>query len=681
MPFSAILRCFIFSHALAVASVTAAPKEENADIVVYGGTPSGIAAVCEASAQGRSVILIVPEKFLGGMMTGGLGASDKGVTWTVGGLARAFFEDVNKHYEASEVWTRETRAEYLPKHGQTHTEAMKCQWYFEPHVAGIIFEKWLTASKARVLRNERLHRSPGGVTKEQGVIQKITLESGLTVRGKYFIDATYEGDLMAAAGVTFTIGREPNAAYGETMNGIQLEEADVSDISPWIEADRPKSGLLPRIEPKPFGPHGTGDHRFQAYNFRLCLTAVPENRVPIAKPAGYNPLNYELMLRDLQRKKSIKPDKGYFTRVPMPNLKTDSNNTGQFSTDYIGGNYTWPEATYAEREKILEDHRSYVQGFFWFLGNDPRVPESLRREVSRWGLARDEFTDNGHWPTQLYVREARRMIGEHVMNENNFPLKTTGADGKKTAANAVAPVKDIIAVGSYALDSHKVGMFVNEEGKLVWEGGFYRGVMPYGISYRSILPKEAQCKNLLVSVCVSATHVAYGSMRMESVFMELGQAAAAAASIALKSKATPHALPYPVLAAHLKARGAVLDPTVPAKNNVQPKMAAKEAEPSSLGAAIDRLHAAGILSEPDYWNAHATAGAKCDGAKVAALMITAARRNQVRAATIDFETALKMLASRKLIGGTEYWQTHAVPGKECSGGWMATFITRLAGSL
>lgn len=661
MRFHTVIRCFILSHALAVASMAAASKEETADIVVYGGTPSGIAAVCEASAQGHSVILVVPEKFLGGMMTGGLGASDKGVTWTVGGLARAFFEDAYKHYAAPEVWTRETRAEYLPKHGQTHTEAMQCQWYFEPHVARMIFEQWLDVSKARVLRNERLDRGPAGVTKEQGVIQKITLESGLTIRGKYFIDATYEGDLMAAAGVAFTIGREPNTAHGETMNGIQLEEASVSDISPWIEAGNPKSGLLPRIEAKPFGQHGAGDHRVQAYNFRLCLTAVPENRVPITKPAGYNPLNYELMLRDLQRKKVIKPDKGYFTRVPMPNLKTDSNNTGQFSTDYIGGNYTWPEATYAEREKILEDHRSYVQGFFWFLGNDPRVPEALRQEVSRWGLARDEFTENGHWPTQLYVREARRMIGEHVMNENNFPLKTTGADGKKTAANAAAPVKDIIAVGSYALDSHKVGMFVNEQDKLVWEGGIYRGVMPYGISYRSILPKEAQCKNLLVSVCVSATHVAYGSMRMESIFMELGQAAAAAAGIALKNKAGPHALPYPVLAAHLKSRGAVLDPTVPAK--------------TPIIAAIDRLHAAGMLTDPNYWKTHARIHAKCDGAKVADLMIAAAGE------TLDLEKALQKLVARKLISGTEYWQTHAVPGKECSGGWMATFITRLAGDL
>lgn len=554
--------------ALSFNSALAAPKEESADIVIYGGTPSGIAAVREARFQGCSVILVVPEKFLGGMMAGGLGASDKGVYWTVGGLARGFFEDVYKYYEDPKVWTRESRAGYLPKHGLIYRESMKCQWFFEPHVAGLIFDKWLADSKAVVLRGERLDRGKGGVTKRDGVIQKIKMESGLVVSGKYFIDATYEGDLMAAAGVAYTVGREANAAYKETMNGIQLNKSTgLSAISPYVEEGNPKSGLLPRIEPKPYGRNGDADHRFQAYNFRLCLTTVPENRVAITKPANYDPRNYELLLRDMKRKTKLIPGKGYFTRVPMPNLKTDSNNGGSFSTDYIGGSYGWPEASYAERERILADHRGYVQGFFWCLGNDPRVPEDFRREVASWGLAKDEFTDNGNWPTQLYIREARRMVGEHVMNENNFPLKTTADDGKKAVVAAVDPVKDIIAVGSYALDSHRVGMFVDEKGQLAGEGGIYHGVKPYGISYRSLLPKADQCKNLLVSVCVSATHVAYGSIRMESVYMEMGQAAAAAAGLALKNGTTPHALAYPVLAKHLKARRAMLDPTEPKKGS------------------------------------------------------------------------------------------------------------------
>lgn len=654
MHFPTAIRLFILSHALAVvATMTHAAnardaKEEAADIVVYGGTPSGIAAVREATAQGHSVILVVPEKFLGGMMTGGLGASDKGVTWTVGGLARRFFEEVYQHYSAPAAWSRETREGYLPKHGQTHTEAMKCQWYFEPQVARRIFERWLAGSKAQVLRNERLDRGPAGVTKESGRIQKITLESGRVLRGKYFIDASYEGDLMAAAGVSFTVGREANAAHQETMNGVQLEKAVVSEISPWIEEGNPKSGLLPRVEPRPYGRQGEGDHRVQAYNFRLCLTTVLENRVAISQPENYDPLNYELMLRDMLRKKTLKANKGYFTRVPMPNLKTDSNNTGIHSTDCIGGSYSWPEASYAEREQILKEHRSYVQGFFWFLGNDSRVPEALRLEVGRWGLAKDEFTDNDHWPTQLYVREARRMIGQHVMNENHFPLKSVTADGKKAAASVAKPVRDIIAVGSYALDSHKVGMFVNEQSKLVWEGGLYRGVMPYGISYGVILPKASECGNLLVSVCVSATHVAYGSLRMEPIFMELGQAAAAAASLSLKHKTAPHALPYPVLAAHLKAGGAVLDPTPPARKPLPAPKSGEDAkqETSDLAEAIDRVHAAGLLTDPDYWKAHAMAGQQCDGAKVAGLMKAAAAAGKADAGPQDLATVLKEMAAR-----------------------------------
>ncbi|GEP44518.1 FAD-dependent oxidoreductase [Brevifollis gellanilyticus] len=641
------------------------------DIVVYGGTAAGIAAVREATAHGHSVVLIVPEKFLGGMMTGGLGASDKGVYWTVGGLARRFFEDVYTHYENPERWTRETRAEYLPKHGLIYRESMKCQWFFEPHVARLIFEKWLVDSGAKVLRDERLDRGKNGVTKEGGVIRKITMESGLVISGQYFIDATYEGDLMAAAGVAYTVGREANATHDESMNGVQLHGTDVVSISPYIVEGDASSGLLPRVESKPYGPHGSADHRFQAYNFRLCLTTVPENRVPITKPANYNPLNYELLLRDMLRKKSLTPGKGYFTRVPMPNLKTDSNNAGTFSTDYIAGSYGWPEASYAERERLLADHRGYVQGFFWFLGNDPRVPAPFREEVACWGLAKDEFTDNGHWPTQLYIREARRMMGEHVMNENNFPLKSADADGKKVAADAREPIQDVIAVGSYALDSHKVGMFVDERGHLVWEGHFFRGVKPYGISYRSILPKAEQCKNLLVPVCASATHVAYGSMRMESVYMEMAQAAAAAASLSLENKTTPHALAYPVLAERLKAGRAVLDPVEPKTESV---VKAVQNAAEQYQTDLKLLAKRKIITNADDWAGKTSH----DGAMVADFIIRAASQFQP---TTQINDAIETLQREGIIKSIPYWKKHTVSGQKCGASNMTTLIQNLAQKL
>lgn len=658
-------KIFLLILGLAVlASALIAKEERSADIVVYGGTSSGIAAVREATSHGHSVILVVPEKFLGGMMTGGLGASDKGVYWTVGGLARSFFEDVYKHYENPKTWTRETRSEYLPKHGLIYRESMKCQWFFEPHVARLIFEKWLAESGAKVLRGERLNRGKGGVTKEDGVIRSITMESGLVIRGRYFIDATYEGDLMAAAGVAYTVGREANATYHETMNGIQIDETGSAHISPYIVAGDPKSGLLPRIEPKPYGMHGAADHRFQAYNFRLCLTTVPENRVPITKPANYNSLNYELMLRDMQRKKNLTPGKGYFTRVPMPNLKTDSNNAGTFSTDYIGGSYGWPEASYAEREQMLAEHRGYVQGFFWFLGNDPRVPEDFRQDVARWGLAKDEFTDNDHWPTQLYIREARRMVGVHVMNENNFPLKSTDAEGKKIAAAALQPVEDVIAVGSYALDSHKVGMFVDDKGELVWEGHFFRGVKPYGISYRSLLPKVDQCQNLLVSVCVSATHVAYGSMRMESVYMEMGQAAAAAAGLSLKHVTTPHALAYPVLAERLKAGRAMLDPTEP---KAEPTVAKAPAAADQYKLDLQWLAERKIITNADDWIGKNS----FDGTVVAAMLHHMARHFEPMTTAAD---SLQVLSKRKIFRSATYWKEKATAGGKCGGDNVRTVI-------
>jgi len=543
------LACLTISPAKA-AEATA----KTYDVVVYGGTPGGLAAAIQASRMGKSTIVLEPEKWIGGMMTGGLGASDKGVYWTVGGLARDFFENVYTYYSNPAVWKRETREGYLPKHGLIYREDMKCQWFFEPHVARAIFDEMLATAKVPVHVGEHLNRATG-VAKEDGRITSITMLSGLKVKGRMFIDATYEGDLMAAAGVDFTVGRESNAQYGETING--LKERAIASQNPFVVDGDPKSGLLPRIAPKSPGEPGAASPYVQAYNFRLCLTDQEDNRVAFAKPENYNPLNYELLLRSILSRKNLDPQKGNFTRVPMPNLKTDTNNTGMISTDYIGGQFDWPTATYAEREKILAAHRSYQQGFFWFLQNDPRVPEAMRKEIGRWGLAKDEFTDNGNWPTQLYVREARRLVGDFVMTENYFAKKVKEG-GKITITPAAKTIDDPIAVGSYALDSHFVQMYA-EDGKFHVEGGIGSGVMPYPISYRVLLPKEAQCKNLIVPVCVSVSHVAWCSIRMEAIFMEMGQAAGAAAALALDKNVTPQKLPYADLRKRLLADRAMLN--------------------------------------------------------------------------------------------------------------------------
>jgi len=544
---------------------SAAATPQNADVIIYGGTPAGIAAAVQADRMNKSVILIEPGAYLGGMVTGGLGATDKGIVWTVGGLSRDFFQRVYKHYQDPAVWNHETRATYLPKHGQTHTEEMQCQWYFEPKAATKVFTDMLKETKVKVVLKQALNRRDG-VEKKDGVIQKITMENGAEYVGSYFIDASYEGDLMASSGVDYNVGREPADRYGESVNGVRLvNRVPLAGISPYVEADKPESGLLPRIEPKPPGADGAGDHRTQAYNFRMCLTAVPENRVPFEKPADFDPLQYEVLLRHLVKKgRPILP----FKITPMPNGKTDSNNSVYISTDFIGGSYNWPEASYAEREKILAAHRSFTQGFFWFLQNDPRVPVGVRELVAPYGLCKDEFAHNGGWPTQLYVREARRMVGEHVMNQNNFSAKPKPPKVKVSRPNPLPatpkePVADSVAVGSYAIDSHPVTMFVDEVGALCIEGNLGVGPQPYGISYRSLLPKAAQCTNLLVPICLSSSHVAYGTIRMEPVYMELGQAAAAAACLAMDEKTTLHKLPYALLRQRLLADGAVLDPVRP----------------------------------------------------------------------------------------------------------------------
>lgn len=469
----------------------------NYDICIYGATSGGVISAYTAAAQGKKVVLIATGSHVGGLSSGGLGYTDIGNKYVVSGLALDFYRQVGKHYGKLE------------------------QWIFEPHVAENIFLNYLKNKNITVVYRNSLV----GVQKNNTTITAITLhasgsnkEASLTIRAKVFIDCSYEGDLMAKAGVSYFVGREANSVYGETYNGVELREKHqfADGVDPYKIPGHPESGLLWGISKDTLKPNGTGDRREQTYNVRVCLTNDPANRVPISRPADYDSSRYELYLRMIQNK--------HPTELPMnvslmPNHKTDINNNGPFSTDMIGVNYAYPEGDEATRNRIIEMHKNYTQGFFYFLGHDERVPENIRNLMLQWGYPKDEYSDNGNWTPQIYVREARRMIGPYIMTQANCQGKATVEDG--------------IAMAAYTMDSHNaerivVNGMVKNEGD-VQIGGFG----PYPVSYRSIIPKENECTNLLVPVCLSASHIAYGSIRMEPVFMVLSQSAAQAAIYAI----------------------------------------------------------------------------------------------------------------------------------------------------
>jgi hypothetical protein len=403
-------------------------------------------------------------------------------------------------------------------------------WAFEPHVAEAVFHEMLADAGVKVVLNQRLDLKHG--VRRQGTrITAIVMESGCVFAGRVFIDATYEGDLMAKAGVSYTVGRESNATYGETLNGVQtahaVEHQFQKPVDPYIKPGDPGSGLLPGVHAGDAGPEGAADQRIQAYNFRLCLTDVAENRVPFPRPASYDPLRYELLLRYIEAGGTDV----WGNQAIVPNRKSDVNNNGAVSTDNIGMNYAYPDGDYAVRETIVAEHRDYQFGLLWTLANDPRVPAKLREQFNRWGLAKDEFCDSGNWPHQLYIREARRMVGMYVMTEHN-------CRGQQT-------VEDSIGLAAYTMDSHNVQRYVDSRGHARNEGDVQvGGFSPYPISYRSLLPKAVECTNLLVPVCLSASHIAYGSIRMEPVFMVLGQSAATAAAEAIEKDCDVQAVDY-----------------------------------------------------------------------------------------------------------------------------------------
>ncbi|MFG0261688.1 MAG: FAD-dependent oxidoreductase, partial [Novipirellula sp. JB048] len=521
------------------------------DIVVYGGTSAGVIAAVQAKQMGRSVVIVGPDKHLGGLSSGGLGWTDTGDKSVIGGLARDFYHRIWKAYQRPEAWPHQPQAQYGNR-GQG-TVAMdgenRTMWIFEPHVAEQVFEDYIREFEIPVDRHEYLDRE-SGVTLQAGRITSIRMRSGKTYVGKMFIDASYEGDLMAAAGVTYHVGREAAATYGETYAGVQTGVLHHSHhfgildkpVSPYVVPGDPESGVLPRISTQPPGEKFAGDHRVQAYCFRMCLTKHEPNRVPFTKPAGYDPAQYELLVRIFD----AGFDQTFAKFDPIPNYKTDTNNHGPMSTDNIGFNYDYPEASYERRREIIQEHETYQRGWLYFIANDPRVPESVQAEMRKWGLAKDEFVDNGHWPHQLYIREARRMVGEFVMTENEL-LKR-----RETPQS--------VGMGSYTMDSHNVQRYITPEGHVQNEGDIgvsTRG--PYKIAYGSLVPQKSECQNLLVPVCVSSSHIAFGSIRMEPVFMILGQSAATAAAIAIEHEIAVQDVAYEALSQRLKADAQVLE--------------------------------------------------------------------------------------------------------------------------
>jgi len=516
-------------------------QETKVDVIVYGPTSAGIMAAVTAQKLGKSVVVVGPDRHLGGLSAGGLGWTDSGNKNVVGGISRQFYQRIKHHYDQESSWPWQPSKEY-----QRYRKKADAQWTFEPHVAEAVFEDYVRENKIQVDRDQWLDRSEGkGVTTKDGRIVSIQMLSGRTYVGKVFIDATYEGDLMAAAGVSFTTGRESNSQYNETLNGVQTRNATkhqfLKGIDPFVVSGDPASGLLPRVHPGPPGKEGQADHRIQAYCYRVCLTRHPENRVPFSKPQGYDSNQYELLLRSL-----LAGSKHYRGKFDMlPNLKTDTNNSGSFSTDNIGMNYDYPEASYERRQEILLEHQVYQKGFYYFLANDPRVPNEVRSWVSEWGLAKDEFLDNGNWPHQIYVREARRMVSDFVITENHLRGKIE--------------TPKPIGMGSYNMDSHNTQRYVDENGHVQNEGDVQVSPGgPYQIDYDAIVPRKSECANLLVPVCVSSSHIAYGSIRMEPVFMILGQSAGTAASLAIDNSQAVQDVEYQALKQQLIADGQVL---------------------------------------------------------------------------------------------------------------------------
>jgi hypothetical protein len=511
-----------FAIAICAVGCSAFADIIESDICIYGGTSGGVIAAVQAGRMGKRAVIAEFGKHLGGLTSGGLTYTDIGNKAAIGGLSREFYRALGKHYRKEEAWT------------------------FEPGVAEREFIRLAKEANVPVYFQQRL----ASVEKDGARITAIRMENGNVFRAKMFIDASYEGDLMAKAGVSYHVGREANSVYGETLNGICRETPKhqfVVPVDPYLKPGDPKSGLLPFIQNAEFGKQGDGDRSVQAYNFRLCFTKNPANKKPIDAPAHYDEKKYELLGRyfDALKAANRKVTLHNFLKIDMVTPdKTDINNNGGFSTDYIGMNHNYPEADYATREKIWNEHLDYIKGFVTYLKTSRRVPQNIREEMNEWGLTRDEFPDTGGWPQQMYVREARRMISDYVMSEKNCRQQETIADS--------------VGLAAYNMDSHNCRRLVRN-GRVENEGDVQVPPMkPYAISYRSIVPRQNECENLFVPVCLAASHIAYGSIRMEPVFMIMGQSAATAASMAIDEMLPAQKLDYAKLRARLLADKQIL---------------------------------------------------------------------------------------------------------------------------
>ncbi|HET6935787.1 MAG TPA: FAD-dependent oxidoreductase [Candidatus Angelobacter sp.] len=512
---------------LASAAWASSVKAPSADLVVYGGTASGVMTAYAAAREGLNVVLLEPGGHLGGMVTGGLSATDAGNFHIIGGYVRDFYREAAAHYGR-------------------HSLDTFADWRSEPHVDEEIFKTWMKKSGVEVHLHERL-REEDGVAKKGTHIVSITTEDGKVWRAAVFADCTYEGDLMAQAGVSYAVGRESRKLYGEELAGVRADTPHhqfLFKISPYGKNGK----LLPGVDPGPLARAGSGDKKVQAYDFRLILTDDPSNKLPWAKPAGYDASQFELLARYLQQWKAHmhrQPTlRDVMNPVAIPNHKADFNNNGAFSTDYIGKSWRYPDASYADRKKIWDAHLLYTKSLLWFLASDPRVPQTLRDEVNSWGRAKDEFVDTDHWPNQLYIREGRRMIGQYVMHQADLQTDRTKPDS--------------IAMGSYNSDSHNVERIATPDGGVRNEGNVEVPVKPYEIAYRAILPRQNETDNLLVPVCLSASHVAYSSIRMEPQYMMIGEAAGTAASEAVKNREPVSQVDIAVLQQKLRSQGAIL---------------------------------------------------------------------------------------------------------------------------
>jgi FAD-dependent oxidoreductase family protein len=512
------------------AFTTVSAATQSFDVVVYGGTAGGAIAAVAASREGMKTALLEPTGHIGGMVSSGLGYTDYGRKEVIGGYAFEFYLRVGRHYQMSQYGN-------------------EVSWLHEPHVAEQVLREMLSGAGVQVFEHARL-KEKNAVHKNGARIESVETENSGAFAAGIFIDSSYEGDLMAQAGVTWTYGRESSAQYGESLAGVR-DKTPFHQFLVDIPVLDPQGHLFPEIGAQALTAAGSADQAVQAYNFRMCFSAAPD-RIVFRKPGRYDPRRYALLAKLIEARTKAEgrvPGLGTLMKIDrLPNGTTDVNNNGAFSTDYIGGSWAYPRAGYAERDAIWQAHQDYTAGLFYFLANDPQIPRPVRDEMNRWGLCANEFTDSDHWPRQLYIREDRRMVGEYVMIQKDLQTDLTKPDP--------------IGMGSYNSDSHNVERIVDRvtAGDFVRnEGDMQVAVKPYQIPYRILLPKRAEVTNLLVPVAFSASHVAYSSVRMEPQYMILGQAAGVAAAMAVEGNKAVQEIDSGALSARLRTGGVVME--------------------------------------------------------------------------------------------------------------------------